>query len=184
VPTGAVTSRNRGFAGATGRGAAAWARALDGAAGLGLGAAFDGAGAVSTGAGAGSTAGAVSGVELAEFCSFPAQPIAKPDVRSATAIHWVLMMSILWPIWVQGLGRRNCRAKTGSFGPKMASSDDRSEGQETVRVGRPARPPITASYFVGTTINLTDVRRQCTLSPWPRSELVRRSSGNALFTRV
>jgi hypothetical protein len=55
------------------------------------------AGAGSGDAGAGSVTGAASGVELAVFRSVPAQPPAKPDVKSATAIHWVLMMTILCP---------------------------------------------------------------------------------------
>ena len=96
VPAGAVTSRKRGLAGA-GR---AWVLTLDGAVGFGLEVAFDGAGAAgagSGGTGAGSVTGAASGVELAVFCSVPAQPPARPEVKSATAIHCVLIMSILCP---------------------------------------------------------------------------------------
>jgi hypothetical protein len=96
VPAGAVTSRKRGLAGA-GR---ACVLTLDGGAGFGLDVALDGAGAAgagSGGTGAGSVTGAASGVELVVFCSVPAQPTARPEAKSATAIHWVLMMYILCP---------------------------------------------------------------------------------------
>ena len=144
VPAGAVTSRKRGFGGAAGRELSVRRALADGAAGCPAGHAGTGWGCVRREDGAGgslpgSAAGCVPPFLASNwryFRHFLRNQLPDVELRSATAIQWVFMMSILWRVGVQGSGRPNAESGWAVLGRQDRQSADRIEVQPTVRAPR------------------------------------------------